>query len=105
MASIISRSSRPFLSSFLNYSNHVRYTSSNSRPMMLMDLPRVVYPNLFLTIKNFFSRLLINGYFDSTFAIKPFSEGTRQALTVVSRLISNGQFDDLSGFVTREVEK
>ena len=68
-----------------------------------MDLPRVVYPNIFFTIKNFFSRLIISGYFDSNFAMKPFSEGARQALTVVSRLIGNGQFDDLSGFVTREV--
>jgi len=49
--------------------------------------------------------MLINGYFDQTFAIKSFSDGARQALTVVSRLISNGQFDDLSGFVTQEVEK
>jgi hypothetical protein len=72
--------------------------------MMLMDLPRVVYPNLFLTIKNFFSRMLINGYFDSTFTMKSFSDGARQALTVVSRLIGNDQFDDLSGFVTQEVE-
>jgi hypothetical protein len=72
---------------------------------MLMDLPRIVYPNLFFTIKNFFSRMLINGYFDPTFAIKPFSDGARQALTVVSRLIGNGQIDDLSGFVTQEVEK
>lgn len=73
--------------------------------MMLMDIPRIVYPNLFLTIKNFFARMLINGYFDSTFAIKPFSDGARQAVTVASRLIGNGQFDDLSGFVTEEVEK
>ncbi len=49
--------------------------------------------------------MLINGYFDPTFAIKPFSDGARQALTVVSRLIGNGQIDDLSGFVTQEVEK
>lgn len=110
MALIINRSSRPFLTSLFNYSskllssNHVRYTSSNPRPMMLMDLPRIVYPNLFFTIRNFFSRMLINGYFDSTFAMKPFSEGARQALTVVSRLIGNGQFDDLSGFATQEVE-
>ncbi len=111
MALIINRSSRLFLTSLLNYSpkilslSHVRYTSSNHRPMMLTDLPRIVYPNPFLTIKNFFSRMLINGYFDQTFAIKSFSDGARQALTVVSRLISNGQFDDLSGFVTQEVEK
>ncbi len=106
----MNRSSRSFVTCLLNYSpkllslNYVRYTSSNHRPMMLMDLPRIVYPNLFFTIKNFFARMLINGYFDSTFAIKPFSDGARQALTVVSRLIGNGQFDDLSGFVTQEVE-
>ncbi len=111
MAFIIRRSSRLFLPTLLNYSpklissSYVRYTSSNHRPMVLMDLPRIVYPNLFLTIKNFFSRMIISGYFDSTFAIKPFCDGARQALTVVSQLIGNGQFDDLSGFVTQEVEK
>ena len=110
MASVINRCSRPFLSSILNsspkllFSFHLRSNSSHHRPMMLMDLPRIVYPNLFLTIKNFFSRLLINGYFDSTFAIKPFSDGAKQALTVASHLIGNGQFDDLEGFVTQEVE-
>ncbi|CAF3889799.1 unnamed protein product [Rotaria sordida] len=109
MAFIISRSSRSFLTSVLNYSpkllslNHLRYTSTNPRPLMLMDLPRIVYPNLFYTIRNFFSRMIISGYFDSTFAIKPFSDGARQALTVVSHLIGNNQFDDLSGLVTQQV--
>lgn len=74
------------------------------QPLMLMDMPRIAYPNFFLVMKNFFSRAIINGYFDSTFAIKPFCDGARQALTVVSQLIANGQFDDLPGFVTREVE-
>ncbi|UJR28017.1 hypothetical protein I4U23_009277 [Adineta vaga] len=109
MASIITRSSRILLTPLINYSTKalpiksIRYTSRNHQPMMLMDLPRVVYPNLFFTIKNFFSRMLINGYFDQTFAIKSFSEGARQALTVVSQLIGNGQFEDLEGFATREV--
>ena len=48
--------------------------------------------------------MIISTYFDSTFAIQPFTEGARQALTVVSQLIANGQFDDLHGFVTREVK-
>ena len=112
MAFIISRSSRPFLTSLLNYSpskylssTHIRSTSVNHHhPMMLMDLPHIVYPNVFCTIKNFFSRMIISGYFDQTFAMKSFSDGARQALTVVSHLIGNGQFDDLSQFVTREVE-
>lgn len=110
MTFIMNRSSRLFLTSILTYPpkvlsfNQRCYMSSNQRPMMLMNLPRIVYPNLFFTIRNFISRLLITGYFDPTFAIKPFSEGTRQALTVVSRLIGNGQFDELSGFVTQEVE-
>ncbi|CAF1255504.1 unnamed protein product [Rotaria magnacalcarata] len=108
MAFIINRSSRSFLTSVLNHSSkflsssHVRYTSSQHRPMMLMDLPRVVYPNLFYTIRNLFSRFLITGYFDSTFAMKPFSEGARQALTVVSRLIANNQFEELSEFATQK---
>lgn len=106
----MNRSVRPFLTCLVNHSSKilpsssVRYNSSNPRPMMLMDLPRIVYPNLFLTIKNFFARMLITNYFDSTFAIKPFSEGARQAVSVVSNLIGNQQFDRLSEFVTQEVE-
>ena len=113
MASILTRLS---LTSLRNFSSpkclslvHIRSISSDHhhqhhRPLMLMDLPRIAYPNMFLIIKNLFSRVFINGYFDSTFAIKPFCNGARQALTVASRLIANGQFDDLPGFVTREVE-
>ena len=78
-------------------------SAQHHRPLMLMDLPRIAYPNVFHMLRNFFSRVLISGYFDSTFAIKPFSDGARQALTVVSRLIANEQFNDLHGFVTREV--
>ncbi|CAF0932729.1 unnamed protein product [Rotaria sordida] len=112
MASILSRS---FLMMSLRKSSsfkrcplvYIRSISSDHhqhyRPLMLMDLPRIAYPNIFLIIKNFFSRIIINGHFDSTFAIKPFCDGARQALTVVSNLIGNGQFDDLPGFVTREV--
>jgi len=111
MASILNRSFQTSLrSSSLSKCFSFIYIRSISsaqhhRPLMLMDLPRVAYPNVFLIIKNFFSRAIINGYFDSTFAIKPFCDGARQALTVVSHLVSNGQFDDLPGFVTREVEK
>ncbi|CAF3406497.1 unnamed protein product [Rotaria sp. Silwood1] len=115
MASILSRSflmmSLRKSSSFKRYPLvYIRSISSDHhhqhqhyRPLMLMDLPHIAYPNIFLIIKNFFSRLIINGHFDSTFAIKPFCDGARQALTVVSQLIGNGQFDDLPGFVTREV--
>ncbi len=109
MASIISRScltSLRNLSSpkYLSLINIRSISSHHDRPLMLMNIPHIAYPNVFLMIKNFFSRIIINGYFDSTFAIKPFSDGARQALTVVSHLIGNGQFDDLPGFVTREVE-
>lgn len=111
MAFILARSSRTSLRSLCQYSSKylfpslIRMNSSEQRPMMLMDLPRVVYPNVFLTIKNFFSRILINGYFDPNFAIQPFTDGARQALMVVSKLISDGQFDELAAFVTPEVRR
>ncbi len=104
MTSILSRS---FFASSKRFTLvYIRSISSaqHHRPLMLMDLPRIAYPNLFYVIKNFFSRVIINGYFDSTFAIKPFCDGARQAVTVVSHLIANEQFDNLHGFVTREVK-
>ena len=73
--------------------------------MMLMNLPHLIYPNLILFVKNFVSRAVLSNHLDKSFAIQPFYEGARQALTVVSRLIGNGQFDDLSPFVTQEVEE
>ncbi|CAF0938584.1 unnamed protein product [Adineta steineri] len=109
MASIINRS---FLTYFRNYSSSkclpliksIRSMSTDHhRPLMLMNIPHIASPNLFLVMKNFFSRIIINGYFDSTFAIKPFCDGARQALMVVSHLIANDQFDDLPGFVTQQV--
>ena len=111
MLSNLVRMTRFPLTSLLTHSSkwisrhRIRSVSTDKRPLMLMDLPRVVYPNLVLTMKNFFSRVIISGYFDSTFAIQPFTEGARQALTVVSRLIGNGQFDDLSSFLTKEVNR
>ena len=71
--------------------------------MMLMDLPLRVSPNLMLIMKNFFARMLIHNQLDRTFSMKTFSEGARQALIVVSQLMARDQFDDLPGFVSREV--
>ena len=110
MTFTLTSSSRLLWNSVLKYSSqlltstHLRYTSFKHHPMMLMDLPRIVYPNLFFTIRNFLSRILISGYLDPTFAMKSFSDGAKQAVTVVSHLIANDQFDDLHGFVTRKVE-
>lgn len=112
MLSLIGRASRcqlrsiPMMQSLSRIqmsSNRVRLMSTNERPLILMDVPRVVYPNLFLTVKNLFSRMIISGYFDKTFTIQSFSEGARQAVTVVSKLIGNEQFEDLSTFATQEV--
>mgnify|MGYP007096995215 FL=1 len=98
--------SRLIRSSKCLLSTQIRSISSaqHQRPLMLMDIPHQAYPNALLLNRNLFSRLIISTYFDSTFAIKSFCDGARQALTVVSQLIANEQFDDLQGFVTREVE-
>ena len=79
-------------------------STDHHRRLMLMDLPQIASPNLMQMMKNVVSRIVINGSFDSTFAIKPFCQGARQALIVVSHLIGNGQFDDLPGFVSQEVK-
>ncbi|CAF0832447.1 unnamed protein product [Didymodactylos carnosus] len=71
--------------------------------MMLMNgIHRTIYPNIFKTIRNFFFRVLISGYFDSTFELKTFTEGAKQAVTVVSHYISQGRFDDLNGLVVKD---
>ena len=82
-----------------------RMSSTQQSPMMLMTLPHLVYPNIFLFMRNLISRAVLSNYLDKSFAIQPFYEGARQALTVVSRLIGNGQFEDMPSFVTQEVEE
>lgn len=79
-------------------------STDHHRRLMLMNLPHIALPNLIQMMKNVFSRMIINGSFDSTFAIKPFCQGARQALIVVSHLVGNGQFDDLSELVSHEVK-
>ena len=80
-------------------------STQEHRPLMLMDLPHIAYPNVFLMIRNFFSRAIISGYFDSSFAIQSFCDGARQALILVSHLIANEQFNDLNKLVTHEVKQ
>ncbi|CAF3339718.1 unnamed protein product [Rotaria sp. Silwood1] len=95
-----------FYKLFLNLTAQCSRTHVLSDSSQRMDLAHL---NEYLTLgllsiaaENEFGNVTWHGYFDSTFAVKPFSDGARQALTVVSRLIGNNQFDDLSGLVTQQ---
>ena len=115
--SLASVSSFRFMASLLNRTRwitfrpsglklcRVRFSSTHPSPLMLTNLPPVIYPNLFLFMRNLVTRLTITNTLDRSFAIKPFCEGARQALTVVSHLIGQEQFDDLPGFVSKEVKR
>ena len=82
-----------------------RMFSIQRAPMMLMEVEHCVYPNLFLFLRNFLTSLTIKNFYDRTFDSKKFADGARQALTVVSQIIGEGQFDDLGQFVRPEVDK
>ncbi|MEE6490013.1 hypothetical protein FKM82_015762 [Ascaphus truei] len=47
---------------------------------------------------------LIRAYFDRDFSIEEFTEGAKQAFTLVSKLLSQCNFDALENLVTSEVK-
>ncbi|XP_014679789.1 PREDICTED: uncharacterized protein C2orf47 homolog, mitochondrial-like [Priapulus caudatus] len=70
-------------------------TKSEHIPMKLMDVDDIVWPNLWKTIKNQIYYKLVQIYFDNKFSITEFTDGTKQAFSYVSNLLSDGKFDEL----------
>ncbi|XP_053352945.1 m-AAA protease-interacting protein 1, mitochondrial [Clarias gariepinus] len=60
-------------------------------------------PNPFIWFRTKFSFFLIRAYFDKDFSIEEFTDGAKQAFAHVSRLLSQCQFKELEGLVTKDV--
>ncbi|XP_022248650.1 uncharacterized protein LOC106465103 isoform X2 [Limulus polyphemus] len=68
----------------------------------LTDFPHIVWPSLFLTVKNWIqTKIIIQPYLDKQFNHKDFVVGAKQALGVVSSLLAVGDFEGLDGLVTQ----
>ncbi|KFM74254.1 hypothetical protein X975_19857, partial [Stegodyphus mimosarum] len=73
------------------------------KPKMLMKFEPVLRPEVLLTIKNWIlAKFIIRPYLDNEFTLKDFTSGAKQALTVVSSFLSQGDFQSLAGLVTDE---
>uniref|UniRef100_T1JHW5 Tim44-like domain-containing protein n=1 Tax=Strigamia maritima TaxID=126957 RepID=T1JHW5_STRMM len=77
--------------------------SDKNRLISLMDFPEVLWPNMLKSFKNIMlSRLVINWHFDNEFSLNAFMVGAKQAVIQVSKILSDGNVQDLRGLVTEE---
>ncbi|XP_071942616.1 m-AAA protease-interacting protein 1, mitochondrial-like [Antedon mediterranea] len=78
-----------------NYSSN-----SNENGRMRVKPVFVAVPNPIRAIRNFVYSWLIRGYFDKEFSMAEFTEGAKQAMSVVSQKIAEGNFEGLVGLVS-----
>ncbi|XP_052349895.1 m-AAA protease-interacting protein 1, mitochondrial isoform X1 [Oncorhynchus keta] len=60
-------------------------------------------PNPFIWFRTRIYYFLIRVYFDKEFKIEEFTEGSKQAFSHVSRLLSGSQFESLEGLVAKDL--
>lgn len=76
---------------------------SQTKPPLLMKFHPVVKPEFLMTVKNWIlAKFVIQPYLDNDFSIKEFTRGAKQALAAVSALLSQGDFQALTGLVSDE---
>lgn len=88
---------------FLNQKNYSTNSDDDERkkkPSTLMDFNPVLKPEVMLTIKNWIlTKFIIQPYLDCDFTMKDFTVGSKQALSLVSSILSQGDFQSLKGLV------
>ncbi|XP_054706413.1 m-AAA protease-interacting protein 1, mitochondrial-like [Uloborus diversus] len=73
------------------------------KPALLMVFEPIMRPEVLLSIKNWImAKFIIQPYLDQDFTLKDFTNGSKQALAVVSSLLSEGDFQSLKGLVAEE---
>ncbi|KAJ8350509.1 hypothetical protein SKAU_G00256390 [Synaphobranchus kaupii] len=60
-------------------------------------------PNPFIWFRTRIYYFLIRAYFDKEFNIEDFTDGAKQAFSLVSRLLSQSQFEALEGLVAKDL--
>lgn len=70
--------------------------------LQLMDVPWVIWPSLWHTVRNWiFANLIIHRYLDQEFSLSSFKTGAVQALVHVSSELSKGNFEALHELITK----
>jgi len=85
-----------------------RNTSSDSggdenkkKPPVLMDFVAVNRPQILLTIKSWIlAKFIVQPYLDRDFTLTDFTIGAKQAMSLVSSYLSQGDFQSLQGLVS-----
>ncbi|XP_023265003.1 m-AAA protease-interacting protein 1, mitochondrial [Seriola lalandi dorsalis] len=79
------------------------YSSERGRKKQTHKIVMVGIPNPFIWFRTRIYYFLIRTYFDKEFSIEEFAEGSKQAFSHVSRLLSQSQFEALEGLVAKDL--
>ncbi|KAJ8958648.1 hypothetical protein NQ318_016373 [Aromia moschata] len=77
---------------------------ANKLPQLMPNLPKIVWPSLIKSIRNFIlATFIIKPYLDREFNLPDFVAGSKKAVEVVSRKIAEGDLKSLEGLVTNDI--
>lgn len=79
------------------------YSSDPGDERQQQKMVVVALPNPFIWVRTRIYYFLIRTYFDRDFSIDEFTEGAKQAFSLVSRLLSQCQFEALEGLVEKDL--
>ncbi|KAL3288888.1 hypothetical protein HHI36_003333 [Cryptolaemus montrouzieri] len=76
----------------------------NNKLPPLMQFPKLIWPSLGKSIKNFFlTNIIIKPYMDNEFSLPEFILGSKKAVEVVSNKLSTGEVKTLVGLVADDI--
>nr|CAH7744099.1 unnamed protein product [Callosobruchus chinensis] len=77
---------------------------SNRLPPLMPDATKIVWPSLLKSIRNFIlATFIIKPYFDNEFSLSEFVHGSKKAVEVVSKKLSEGDMSSLEGLVANDI--
>ncbi|KAJ8925992.1 hypothetical protein NQ315_009847 [Exocentrus adspersus] len=77
---------------------------SNKLPQLMPDMPKIMWPSVFKSIRNFIlATFIIKPYFDREFNLADFVAGSKKAVEVVSHKLAEGDLKSLEGLVTNDI--
>ncbi|GBM86962.1 m-AAA protease-interacting protein 1, mitochondrial [Araneus ventricosus] len=87
----------------INTSSNDDGNKEKSKPPVLMNFVPVMRPEILLSLRNWIlAKFIIQPYLDKDFSLKEFTEGSKQALVIVSSYLSQGDFQSLKGLVAED---
>ena len=68
----------------------------------LMEFPPIASPKISHSLRNWFISQTLIPYFDNDFSNKEFGQGAKQAAVTVANDLAEGEFDNLTNYLTPE---